>query len=1062
MRKPVSVRRQKKNKQYIAPVNPVIEEVLKSTELNTEIDTYQQKSQSIQTGENVLLEKIDMLLLEQQHTKMYLAETEKTQKELKNLIIALEKEVGMLKHAQLSVSDLLQKILSRVGNITLLSDIHADIKALKSIGRDDYKTILSILLDKKQDQDTERTISFQLGKTLIDSTKNVNDIIGLPKKLLNLRKESLHRKHKSSFVEGVTIEHKPAIRKIGVKKLTLDQILDKNQNKFDGNLLNTLVLKNHELVSFCQNQNGLQVISKMPIEKPRYFYSSKMIDLSSISNYCKNNKLSLLLNTEEAGLHLELIVSYLNNKKEKISFSVVKPLSKIFLNIPDGCEYLNLGAKISGNGEFFIREIQLQGFHTSKNNEKNQIKLNHGISIVIPSYNGASTIGDTLKSIKAQKGIDLNIVEVICVINGPVKQTEKIINGFIKNNPEVNLKMLYSDIASASQARNIGLENATKEFLVFLDDDDLISENYLSNMYALSDQNTVVFSYIHDLDSQGLVTKETNITQQLIKNKDNLNLNGLSSAITMIASKMLPTADVRQIKFDPMLKSGEDVSFFVEYMVKFNPKFKLVADTNCAYVRRITENSVSRQPMSFNFNVEQRLDVIKALDSLILSNKDNLDNFIISKMKAQVGFIVRYLLEQPQDLQLVLEKIVQRKIYNFPYKFFWEKIGKSEVKQLVFSYCHPPFVDTSATIVGKRIQEFGLLSDIIANDMSSLRKVDQEMMFLSKHLINDTIFLQTETSFGGWRAIKEFSEQANQTVDGKLYTQIYSRVLWPGSNFAAAMYKLKNSQTKWIAEFSDPVVLDIKGEERNSLLDDAEWIKGVLSHLPLHFQQLLANENNLYVWCELIAYLFSDEIIFTCENQRKVMLGKFKYQDIAQLAYNKSVIKQHPTLPEVFYNLGQNQYEIDHDFINIGYFGVFYENRNLNDFITAVNDVNKQKNVKRKIKLHIFTNNPQEFSGKYGEYIIFNGYLGYFDFLSTSNSFDYLLVNDAVVSNIFGINPYLPSKVSDYKGAQAEIIALVESGSALSKMEGIPIKLFLGSEHSFSTKLLSLVDNEAV
>ena len=54
------------------------------------------------------------------------------------------------------------------------------------------------------------------------------------------------------------------------------------------------------------------------------------------------------------------------------------------------------------------------------------------------------------------------------------------------------------------------------------------------------------------------------------------------------------------------------------------------------------------------------------------------------------------------------------------------------------------------------------------------------------------------------------------------------------------------------------------------------------------------------------------------------------------------------------------------------------------------------------------------------------------DFLSTCNNFDYLLVNDAQVSDVFGLNPYLPSKVSDYKGSKAKILALIEKGSALS------------------------------
>ncbi|MDQ8954035.1 glycosyltransferase [Acinetobacter rudis] len=1074
MRKLVSARRQKQTKVQAIAIKTVENTLLQGVDEKPQSDKPMQNDmeqqidviRSMQSDSKLLLEKIDILLLEQQRAKDSFAEAEKTQDELKNIIISLQSEVGVLKKTYSSITENIQALFSKLDNKSLLSEILTEIKVAKNIHREDYKTILNVLLNKKQDVDTERTISFQLGKTIIDGTKNVNSIIGLPKKLLDLRKESLKRKDKTivSVIEGKAVEKKVLSTAVStVNKVTLDELLNNNKKqKTDGNLLLGLSLKNHELVGFGKNQEGITITSKMVIEKPRYFYSSNMIDLASLSDYIHNKKMTILFESESNGLNVEVIINYLNEAKEKISFSMAKPASKIFMNIPDECKHISLGIKVSGNGTFQIKKIKLQEITKSNDVIVKKNKLNEGVSVIIPSYKGDETILDTLNSIKQQKSINLDLVEVVCVINGPVSKTERVLKKFIKDNPQINLKMLYSDIASASQARNVGINNATKEFLIFLDDDDTITENYLSDMYALAGNNTVVFSYIHDLDASGNIQKETNITKQLVQNKDNVNINGLSSAVTMIASKMLPTADIQQVIFDPKLRSGEDVSYFVEYMVKFNPTFKLVEDIDCAYIRRITDNSVSRQPMSFNFNVEQRLDVIKSLDLIMSNYAGHLAGFVVSKMKAQIGFIIRYLTEHPQELDKVLEQIIQRKIYHFPYKYFWEKVGKNEVKQLVFSYCHPPFVDTSATIVGKRVQEFGLLSDVIANDMSSLRKVDEDMMFLNKHLINDINFLQTETSFGGWRAIKEFSEQANKLVEGKFYSQIYSRVLWPGSNFAAAIYKSKNPQTKWIAEFSDPAVLDIHGKERSSLLDDKTWVEEILAKVPSNIKNHLLGENNLYVWCELLAYLFADEIIFTCENQRKVMLDSFKYKDIAQLAYKKSVIKQHPTLPKAFYQLGQGEYNIDHNYINIGYFGVFYANRNLNDFIEVIQQINQQKQVKKKIKLHIFTNAPQDFVGQYGEHIIFNSYLGYFDFLSTSNTFDYLLVNDAVVSDIFGINPYLPSKVSDYKGADAKIIALVERGSALSKMRNIPVKLYLGSEYSFLEKLQGLVNHETI
>lgn len=48
--------------------------------------------------------------------------------------------------------------------------------------------------------------------------------------------------------------------------------------------------------------------------------------------------------------------------------------------------------------------------------------------------------------------------------------------------------------------------------------------------------------------------------------------------------------------------------------------------------------------------------------------------------------------------------------------------------------------------------------------------------------------------------------------------------------------------------------------------------------------------------------------------------------------------------------------------------------------------------------------------------------------------YDYLLVNDAETKGIKPLNPYLPSKVSDYLGANVPFWALVEAGSPLSGM----------------------------
>src|SRR5690606_28356471 len=146
------------------------------------------------------------------------------------------------------------------------------------------------------------------------------------------------------------------------------------------------------------------------------------------------------------------------------------------------------------------------------------------------------------------------------------------------------------------------------------------------------------------------------------------------------------------------------------------------------------------------------------------------------------------------------------------------------------------------------------------------------------------------------------------------------------------------------------------------------------------------------------------------------------------------------------YNISNYSNKLESYFYNIAYFGVFYANRNLDQFIEVLYEVSKKYSMR--VKLHIYTNDTDKLKDildtKYLDIIKLNNYISYLDFLKVSKDFDCLLVNDAEVSEIFGINPYLPSKISDYIGANVPIFALVEKSSALSNLKNITYKVELG------------------
>ena len=95
------------------------------------------------------------------------------------------------------------------------------------------------------------------------------------------------------------------------------------------------------------------------------------------------------------------------------------------------------------------------------------------ISVVIPAYNVAPFINETLESVFAQTFTDYEVI----VVNDGSSDTDEF-EGVIK--PHLGrIKYLRQENRGASVARNTGLQSARGEFVAFLDADDLWLPNYL-------------------------------------------------------------------------------------------------------------------------------------------------------------------------------------------------------------------------------------------------------------------------------------------------------------------------------------------------------------------------------------------------------------------------------------------------------------------------------------------------------------------------------------------------------------------------------------------------------
>jgi len=357
---------------------------------------------------------------------------------------------------------------------------------------------------------------------------------------------------------------------------------------------------------------------------------------------------------------------------------------------------------------------------------------------------------------------------------------------------------------------------------------------------------------------------------------------------------------------------------------------------------------------------------------------------------------------------------------------------------LIISYFFPPSNNISGIVLAKRI--------ILKNQKVDVLTTSQDNSLTDfSNILNDfievKIIVNTTKPNDSPEGIKEFVENSLKEID-KNYKSITSRSWLMSNHFLALAYKLKNPEVHWSAEFSDPLLHDIKNtinQKDKHKINDKEFFNYINRHIK-DYPKLKNNLSTFYT-IEYLTFLFADEIIFTNANQREMMISQFPI-DLGDLIMEKSIISPHPTLPKKYYHLKKSNFKLNPNCINIAYFGGFYyPERNFNDIFRAFDEINSDK-----IRLYIFINNRNALNSP-NRNIYIKKPLDYLEFLNATDDFDVLLVNDVSTRNHWPKNPYLPSKISDYLGSSTDIWAIAEPESTLDNIE-VKYKSYIGDYES--------------
>ena len=158
-----------------------------------------------------------------------------------------------------------------------------------------------------------------------------------------------------------------------------------------------------------------------------------------------------------------------------------------------------------------------------------------------------------------------------------------------------SFQLVRQENAGAAAARNTGLLTAKGKYIAFIDGDDTVDPEYISNMVQGLESSNVdlCVSGVRGMDEQGAKKKDFRLKEDTIFGKNDilLKIDELDFVLCNLYCKLYKASIINdyQLRLDSRLKVGEDLSFNLDYIMRTN-SISIIDD--CGYNYRIRGNSL--------------------------------------------------------------------------------------------------------------------------------------------------------------------------------------------------------------------------------------------------------------------------------------------------------------------------------------------------------------------------------------------------------------------------------------------------------------------------------------
>lgn len=209
------------------------------------------------------------------------------------------------------------------------------------------------------------------------------------------------------------------------------------------------------------------------------------------------------------------------------------------------------------------------------------------VSIIIPAYNCEKYIQDCINSVLKQS---YQYIEVIVVNDGSTDKTKQKLKKY--NNNKL-ITIINQDNAGAPMARNMGIRFAKGDYAIFLDSDDWLEKNAISNIMNSIDDYDLVISQARILDIDGNISYFGPQKDKIISlKKEQKNLLQLMCESPNPANKLYNLRIIKENNiFFSDTRIGQDLEFYIRYLFHCNA-IKYIKEITVNY--RLLETGISK------------------------------------------------------------------------------------------------------------------------------------------------------------------------------------------------------------------------------------------------------------------------------------------------------------------------------------------------------------------------------------------------------------------------------------------------------------------------------------